>query len=100
MTILLSNDDGIFSPGLAAVKTAIEAVWGKDTHEIWIIAPDRERSGQSHSITLKDPIRSRKLDEKEYEISGTPADCVITAVLGIMKKKPDIVLSGINIGPN
>ena len=100
MIILLSNDDGYRSPGLAAVKQEIERKWGKNTHEIWVIAPDTERSGHSHSITLRDPIRAREHGPREYSISGSPADCVITAVLGIMPKKPDIVVSGVNFGPN
>ncbi len=100
MIVLLSNDDGIDSPGLDAVHEALEQEWGKDTHEIWVIAPDGERSGQSHSITLKGPIRARKWGPRKYALSGTPADCVITAVLGIMPHKPDLVLSGINVGPN
>ncbi|NCN06132.1 MAG: 5'/3'-nucleotidase SurE [Spirochaetales bacterium] len=100
MRILLSNDDGILSPGLAAVRTAIEDYWGKDTHELWVIAPDGERSGQSHSITLKEPIRARQIGPRQFQISGTPADCVVTAVLGIMPEKPDLVISGVNVGPN
>jgi len=97
MRILLSNDDGIDSPGLLALHQEIDRIGG---HEVWTVAPDGERSGMSHSITLKDPIKSRKIGERRYCISGTPADCIMTAVLGIMAEKPDIVLSGINLGPN
>lgn len=96
MRVLLSNDDGIDSPGLAALARRVEAAG----HELWVVAPDGERSGYSHSITLKDPIRSRTVGERRYSLSGTPADCVMAAVLGIMADKPDIVLSGINLGPN
>lgn len=99
MRILLSNDDGIRSPGLAAVKEELLRRWG-DAHEIWIAAPETERSGHSHSITLRDPIRAREIAPREYAIGGSPADCVFTAALGIMPERPDIVISGINIGPN
>jgi 5'-nucleotidase len=95
--VLLSNDDGVDSPGLAAVHAAFAAL--PDT-ELWVVAPEREQSGMSHSITLKDPIRSKCLGERRYAISGSPADCVMTAVLGIMPQRPDLVVSGINLGPN
>ena len=94
MRVLLTNDDGIDSAGLLALRDAL------DGHEVWIIAPDGERSAQSHSITVHDPIRCRRLDERLFSSSGTPADCVIVGLLGIMEEKPDVVLSGINIGPN
>ena len=97
MKILLTNDDGIDSPGLKALQHEIERVGG---HEIWTVAPDGERSGMSHYITLKDPIKSRMISDRRYCISGSPADCVMTAVLGIMAQRPDIVISGINLGPN
>ena len=94
MTILLTNDDGIESAGLASLRDAFIE------HEVWIIAPDGERSAQSHSITVHDPIRCRRLDDRVFASSGTPADCVIVGVLGVMGVKPDVVVSGINIGPN
>ncbi|WP_037545630.1 5'/3'-nucleotidase SurE [Spirochaeta lutea] len=100
MTILLTNDDGFFSPGLKAMKQALLSRPGIAESDIWIIAPDGERSGMSHSITLKDPIKAKELSFQEYAISGSPADCVITAVLGILPQPPDIVFSGINLGPN
>lgn len=102
MKVLLSNDDGINSPGLDAVREAV-LEWAELERvnlELWIIAPDGERSGKSHSITLHDPVRARKLAERTYAISGSPADCVVTAVLGLIQEKPDIVISGINFGPN
>jgi len=97
MRILLANDDGFHSPGIVALYDALSA---SGEHELWIIAPDGERSGMSHYITIKDPIRARKMGERMYEISGSPADCVMTAFLGIMPEKPDMVISGINLGPN
>jgi 5'-nucleotidase len=93
--ILLTNDDGIDSAGLEALRVALA------DHEVWIIAPDGERSAQSHSITVHDPIRCRELGDTVFSISGTPADCVIVGLLGVMGGvKPDVVVSGINIGPN
>ena len=97
MRLLLSNDDGVDSPGLAALQMVLESY---GCQEVWVVAPEHEQSGMSHSITLKDPIRSKTLAERRYCISGSPADCIMTAVLGIMPEKPDIVLSGINLGPN
>jgi len=96
MRILLTNDDGFDSPGLIAMYDQLAGAG----HELWIVAPDQERSGQSHALTLKEPIRSRKRGEHKFAISGTPADCVNTAFLGIMSTRPDLVLSGINLGPN
>jgi 5'-nucleotidase len=94
MIILLTNDDGFDSPGLRAMKDALAG------HEIWIAAPDGERSGTSHSITIKDPVRFTRMGEREYACSGTPADCILFSFLGAVPVKPDIVISGINIGPN
>ncbi len=94
MRVLLTNDDGIESAGLLALQETLAE------HEIWIIAPDGERSAQSHSITVHDPIRCRQLGPRIFASSGTPADCVIVGMLGIMEEKPDVVVSGINIGPN
>lgn len=95
MRILLTNDDGITSAGIAILKKYLER-----DHEVWIVAPDGERSGMSHYLTLKDPVRARKVDERSYMTTGSPADCVIVALLGILPERPDIVLSGINVGPN
>ena len=95
MRILLTNDDGIRSAGITILKEYLEPL-----HEVWIVAPDGERSGMSHYLTLKDPVRARKVADRSYKTTGSPADCVIVALLGIMPKRPDIVLSGINVGPN
>lgn len=94
MRILLTNDDGIESGGLEALRHAL------GHHEVWVIAPDRERSAQSHSITVTEPIRCRELAPQQYAASGTPADCVIVGMLGVLPERPDVVVSGINIGPN
>lgn len=95
MRILISNDDGIFSPGLMALREELEP-----DHEVWVSAPDRERSGTSHSITLREPVRFRRLEERVFSCNGTPADTVLYALLGAISVKPDIIISGINRGPN
>ncbi|TVQ27447.1 MAG: 5'/3'-nucleotidase SurE [Spirochaetaceae bacterium] len=108
MRILLTNDDGIDSAGLDALRVELsrgsrnadDERNDQAAHEVWIVAPDGERSAQSHSITVHDPIRCRELGSQIFRTSGTPADCVIVGVLGIMTEKPDVVISGINIGPN
>jgi 5'-nucleotidase len=94
MRILLTNDDGIDSAGLEALRAKLHG------HEVWIVAPDGERSAQSHSITVHDPIRCRELRQTVFATSGTPADCVLVGVLGLLPERPDVVVSGINIGPN
>jgi 5'-nucleotidase len=96
MTILLTNDDGYTSEGIRVLAEALRA----KGHDAWIFAPDAERSGQSHAMTLRHPLKLRKHGEREYSCSGTPADCVILASHGVLPCKPDIVISGINRGPN
>ena len=95
MTVLLTNDDGIDSAGLEALQAALSV-----DHDVWIIAPDGERSAMSHYITVRDPIRCRGVGEQVYTSSGSPADCVIVGMLGGLPVTPDVVVSGINIGPN
>ncbi|GAB6275928.1 MAG: 5'/3'-nucleotidase SurE [Rectinema sp.] len=103
MRILLTNDDGIQSEGLHAlidVLSALRDAEGKPLHEIWIVAPEHERSGVSHAMTLKKPTKIKKLGDSRYSCSGTPADCIIVAGLGVLHEAPDLVISGINKGPN
>jgi len=95
MKILLTNDDGIDSPGLAAVRSALE-----EEHDVWVLAPDSERSAMSHYITVKDPVRCVQVEEQAFTSSGSPADCVILGLLGALPVEPDVIVSGINIGPN
>jgi 5'-nucleotidase len=96
MRILVSNDDGVRSPGIRALAEALAPLG-----ELWIVAPDRERSAASHSISLHRPLRIAKVEERVYTTDGTPADCVYLAVNHLLKgKPPDIVASGINHGPN
>ena len=99
MRILLSNDDGIQSPGLHTLIKALRG-WG----EIWVVAPDREQSAVGHAITLSDPIRLFPWElegaDHTWAISGFPADCVKLALTELMPERPDIVISGINRGEN
>jgi 5'-nucleotidase len=97
MRILVTNDDGIHSPGL----TVAEAIAKSLSDDVWIVAPENEQSGASHSLTLASPLRLRKIAEKTFAVSGTPTDCVMMACLHIMKGAlPDLVLSGVNWGSN
>ncbi|MDC7126878.1 MAG: 5'/3'-nucleotidase SurE [Spirochaetales bacterium] len=94
MHILLTNDDGIDSPGLAALRRALVC------HDVWVVAPATQQSGKSHSITFCEPVKFNKLEPQVYSCEGSPADCVLYSYLGAIPVKPDIVLSGINLGPN
>jgi 5'-nucleotidase len=96
MRILITNDDGIHSPGLAACEKIARTL----SDDIWIVAPEIDQSGVSHSLSLNDPLRMREVGERHFAIKGTPTDCVIMGVRHIMKEKPDLVLSGVNRGRN
>lgn len=95
MRILLSNDDGYFAPGLAALADAL-ARFGNVT----VVAPERDRSGASNSLTLDRPLQVRKAANGFFHVNGTPTDCVHLAVTGLLDELPDMVLSGINDGAN
>lgn len=94
--ILVTNDDGIDAPGIAI----LEAVARTLSDDVWVVGPETQQSGAAHSVSLHKPIRFRKLAEKRYAVSGTPTDCVITAMRAIIPKPVDLVLSGVNRGPN
>jgi len=95
--ILLSNDDGIAAHGLVV----LERIARQLTDDIWIVAPTIERSGAGHSLTIHEPLRPVKIDERRYTVSGTPTDCVMVAINHIMTgNAPDLVLSGVNHGGN
>ena len=95
--ILITNDYGIHSPGIEL----LEKIAAELSDDIWVVAPDSERSGAGHSISLTLPIRMRQLGPKRYEISGTPTDCVLMALWQLMTDGlPTVVLSGINSGAN
>ncbi len=95
MKILISNDDGVHAPGLAHLATAL----GK-LADITVVAPDRNRSGVSNSLTLEHPLRVVTASNGFYSVNGTPTDCVHLAVTGLLKETPDMVVSGINEGSN
>lgn len=95
MRILLSNDDGYLAPGLAALAEALQ-----DLGEVIVIAPERNRSGASNSLTLDRPLHLRRAHNGFSYVNGTPTDCVHLAVTGILEVQPDIVVSGINLGAN
>jgi 5'-nucleotidase len=94
-TILLTNDDGYFSAGIQALKEHLS-----DRYDIYIAAPDNERSAASMALTINRPLRIQKIKEKEYAIDGTPVDCVNVAVQKLLPCKPDIIISGLNLGEN
>ncbi len=95
MRILLSNDDGYFAPGLAALYEAL-----KDLGDVTVVAPERDRSGASNSLTLDRPLSLRKAANGFHFVNGTPTDCVHLAVTGMFDHLPDMVVSGINHGAN
>jgi 5'-nucleotidase len=95
--VLISNDDGVHSPGLAALERAARAAG----FETFIVAPDREQSASSHALTMHRPLRVRPVAERTWAVDGTPTDCVNLALCSILKATPpDFVFSGINSGPN
>lgn len=95
MRILLSNDDGYLAPGLAALAAALQGLG-----DVIVIAPERNRSGASNSLTLDRPLHLRRAGNGFSYVNGTPTDCVHLAVTGILEHQPDIVVSGINLGAN
>jgi 5'-nucleotidase len=96
MRILLTNDDGIHAPGLAV----LEKIARELSDDVWIVAPETDQSGVSHSLSLNDPLRLREVGPRHFAVKGTPTDCVIMGVRHVMKEKPDLVLSGVNRGRN
>ncbi|MEJ8573305.1 5'/3'-nucleotidase SurE [Microbaculum marinum] len=97
MRILLTNDDGIHAPGLKV----LEKIARELTDDVWIVAPETDQSGSSHSLTLSDPLRLREVADRHFAVKGTPTDCVIMGVRHIMlENPPDLVLSGVNRGQN
>lgn len=95
MNILISNDDGYQSSGIAALASALAAI-----ADIRVVAPDRDRSGASNSLTLDNPIRAREGDNGFTFVDGTPTDCVHLAITGLLEQEPDMVVAGINSGAN
>lgn len=95
LKILVSNDDGVHAPGLAHLAEALSSLG-----TVTVVAPDRNRSGVSNSLTLENPLRVITTSNGFFSVNGTPTDCVHVAVTGLLKEQPDIIVSGINEGSN
>ena len=95
MIILLSNDDGIHSEGIIALENSLQ-----DIGEVYTVAPDREQNSMSHALTLHRPLRVLDMGARRFAVDGTPTDCVKLALTGLLPVRPDLVVSGINKGPN
>jgi 5'-nucleotidase len=97
MRILITNDDGIDADGL----DVLHRIASKLSEDVWVVAPETDQSGAAHSLTLHEPLRLRRLGERRFAVKGTPTDCVIMAVRHIIPDaRPDLVLSGVNLGHN
>jgi len=97
MRILVTNDDGIDAPGLAALRD----IAGGLSDDIWVVAPETNQSGKGHSLSLHEPLRMRDLGPRQFAVRGTPTDCVIMAVRHVLAgHRPDLILSGVNRGAN
>jgi 5'-nucleotidase len=97
MRILISNDDGIDAPGLATLRR----IAAKLSDDVWVVAPETNKSGAGHSLSLNEPLRMRRVEDRVYAVRGTPTDCVIMGVRSVLKdKRPDLILSGVNRGQN
>lgn len=97
MRILVTNDDGINAEGITVLADIARTL----SDDVWVVAPETNQSGTSHSLTLHTPLRVRQLDQRMFAVAGTPTDCVIMAVRHFLKdERPALVLSGINLGSN
>lgn len=100
MRILITNDDGIIAPGLKVAEDIAHELAGPEG-EVWVVAPASEQSGVSHCISYIRPMRIEKMDERRYNVEGSPADCVLAGLFDVLKDNPpDLVLSGVNRGHN
>jgi len=93
--ILVTNDDGILSPGISLLAKALAKLG-----EVWVVAPDRERTAVAHAVTLHKPLRVHEVRKRVYAVNGTPVDCVNLALLNVLPKRPHLLVSGINKGVN
>jgi 5'-nucleotidase len=93
--ILVSNDDGYFAPGITLLAEAL-----RELGEVTVVAPERDRSGASNSLTLDRPLTVRRAPNGYYSVNGTPTDCVHIAVTGLLDFLPDVIVSGVNLGAN
>src|SRR3569833_4607843 len=97
MRILVTNDDGIHSPGLSVAEKLARS----RSDDVWVVGPENEQSGAAHSLTLASPLRLRQIEDKRFAVSGTPTDCGMMACLHILKARPPaLILSGVNWGSN
>ncbi len=96
MHILIANDDGLYAPGIRLLSERL----ADHSDQVTVVAPDRDRSGASNSLTLDRPIRVHKRDDRTFMVYGTPTDCVHIAITGLLGDEPDMVVSGINAGAN
>ncbi len=96
MRILITNDDGIDAPGLSVLERVASTI----SDDIWVVAPETDQSGLSHSLTLGNPLRLREIGKRRFALRGTPSDCVIMATKTIIGERPDLILSGVNWGQN
>src|SRR5690625_472871 len=96
MHILVSNDDGLDAPGISLLSERL----AQQCDRVTVVAPDRDRSGASNSLTLDRPIRVEKQRDRVFKVYGTPTDCVHIAITGLLGDEPDMVVSGINAGGN
>jgi 5'-nucleotidase len=95
--ILVTNDDGINAPGLKVLEKVARGL----SDDVWVVAPETNQSGASHSLTMRRPLRIREVGERRFAIDGTPTDCVLLALQAVIKEEPvDLVLSGVNHGGN
>lgn len=94
-TIMVTNDDGINSPGIKALQQSMRSLG-----QTVIVAPERDNSAVSHSLTMSRPLRIREIEENMFTLDGTPTDCVIVGIGKLIDRKPDLLVSGINAGPN
>jgi 5'-nucleotidase len=95
--VLVTNDDGINAPGLKVLEKVARSL----SRDVWVVAPEVEQSGAAHSLTLRRPLQVRRLSSRRFAVDGTPTDCVLLAVNRLIpKRRPDLVLSGVNRGAN
>src|SRR3954471_21755602 len=97
MRLLVTNDDATHSPGVTVAETIAKSL----STDVWVVAPENEQSGASHSLTLASPLRLREVAPRRFAVTGTPTDCVMMGCLNILKEQPPtLVLSGVNSGSN
>lgn len=93
--ILLTNDDGVRAEGLKRLRRAVASLG-----RVVVVAPERQQSGASHALTLSDPLRSNPVEKDVFAVDGTPTDCVLLAMRGLLKERPSLLVAGMNHGPN